>query len=565
MLEGKPYGSFKIKARGSTICTELRAGTATFMTLCYILAVNARLLSESGGPCEPLKGPTGWEDEYMGCISDFRKQLITITAAASCVACILMGVFANLPFALAPGMGLNAYFTYDVVGFHGYGSIPWKTAITAVFIEGIIFMLLGIFNLRQAFAKLIPEPVKIATTGGIGLFLAHLGLQSAEGIGVVVNDFATAVTLGGCSQSHRKYISIDCNGQFADWMAAGADTADGATPYFLTSDQYTCDGGGGKMQSMTMYLGIVVLLLTGVMLKRKWPGALIIGILLGSGVSWADGFAIEFGSGSIPFLAKFSYFDAENSLHPADWSYFSTWFKVEPIVFTGDYKTFAAFDWDALKGIFDAPFTLLIALGTFLYVDLLDTTATLFAMAKFAGMLDEKGGFPGMYPAFIVDGLATSLGALIGTSPVTTYIESAPGIEEGGRTGLTAIVVGVYFGLCVFLAPILSSVPPWATGPALILVGAMMMRGLVNIDWDDYGAAIPAFLTIAIMPLTYSIAYGIIAGWGSWMIINILGYTGKGSCGKAPVFWFPDGSNKAGEKEDLEKMFPGGDKPEVTV
>eukprot|EP00793_Prasinoderma_coloniale_P006837 PRCOL_00001668-RA len=483
---------FKLSERKTSFKTELLAGTATFMTLCYILAVNSRLLSESGGYCTCSEATAEdfdcvfYDDEYALCVEDFRRQLITATALSSFVACVAMGFGANLPFALAPGMGLNAYFTYDVVGYRGTGSVKWQTAMAAIFIEGLLFVVLAVTGLRVKLAKAIPESVRIATTGGIGMFLAHLGLQTAEGIGLVVTDVSTGLTLGGCPPDKRVYATYP--------------------PSPVTADSYTCDEMGGQMESATTWIGIVTIALIAIMLKRKVTGAIIIGMTFCTVISWFRG-------------TKVSYF--EDDVYPMAggagveggeyrWEYFK---KVAHVETLDDVW----FRWD-FKDMHGAE--LGVALITFLYVDLLDTTGTVYAMAEFAGLLDKEGNFPGQMAAFIVDGAATSFGSFMGVSPVTTYIESAPGIEAGGRTGLTAIVVGLYFLVSIFFAPLLASVPPWATGPALVIVGAMMMRGLTKIDWTNYGEAIPAFLTIVIMPLTYSIAYGIIAGIGSYIVIN---------------------------------------------
>jgi len=487
---------FKIKERGSTFFTEFRAGTATFMTMCYILAVNSRLLADSGGPCEcgeALKDVPDcvfFDPEYLGCVEIFRRQLVTVTALSAFIACFLMGITANLPFALAPGMGLNAYFTYDVVGFHGTGRIKWKIAMAAVFLEGIVFIILTLTGLRIRFAKAIPNCIKVATTGGIGFFLAHLGLQTAEGIGLVVTDVATGLTLGGCSPAYRTYASYD-----------GGPTA----------DSYTCDVLGGRMQSATTWLGIATLWFIAVLLKRDVPGAIIIGIVIATGISWFKGtyvsyfedYVYDFGGSADGAMSGGEY----------RYEYFKQVVRVEPMSATAFQMDFG-FDSGQGGEVF-------VALFTFLYVDLLDTTGTLFAMAKFAKIVDEEGNFEGDRAAFLVDGVATSIGACLGTSPVTTYIESSTGIAEGGRTGLTAIVVSLYFLISIFFAPLLASVPPWATGPALIIIGAMMMRRLVDINWDDFGEAIPAFITIALMPLTYSIAYGILGGLFTWSFMQI--------------------------------------------
>ena len=251
------------------------------MTLCYILAVNSRLLSESGGYCEC--SPEGVEQfgfdcrfvgdvGYETCLEDFRRQLITATALSSFIACLGMGLGANLPFALAPGMGLNAYFAYDVVGFRGTGKIKWQTAMAAIFIEGLVFMVLAVTGVRTKIAKAIPKSVQIATTGGTGMFLAHLGLQTAEGIGLVVTDVATGVTLGGCAPEYRTYATY--NG--------------------LTADAYTCDNLGHTMESATTWLGIFTVVLIALLLKRKVIGAVIIGVSFATIISWFKGTKVSY-------------------------------------------------------------------------------------------------------------------------------------------------------------------------------------------------------------------------------------------------------------------------------
>ena len=491
---------FKLDQRGSNVLTEVRAAMATFATMCYILAVNARLLAESGGPCQgDIFGA-----EYLQCTESFRRQIITATALSSMLACLMMGFGANLPFALAPGMGLNAYFTYDVVGWRGTGKVSWDVAITAVFIEGIIFVILAMTGLRIRFAKLMPESIKIATTGGIGLFLAHLGLQTAEGMGVVVSDIATGLTLGGCTPEHRSYVMMNSPG--AVWPNPGSPSGVGG----VIADAYTCDNEGGKMQSATTWLSIVTLFLITYMLKHKVRGALIAGIVFATIVSWIPGTLVSYWSNDVYPMGGTTPDNFDGGEYR--YNYFKQVVGVEGL----DMVAFK-FNINFAENGAD----IALAVFTFFYVDFFDTTGTLFAMAKYAGLTDSEGNFEGDYIAFIVDGLATSMGACLGVSPVTTYIETAAGLEEGGKTGLTAIIIAFFFFLSIFFAPLLASVPPWATGPALVIVGALMMSGISNIKWNKHGEAVPAFLTMILMPLTYSVAYGIIAGLFSWIVINV--------------------------------------------
>ncbi|CEM35768.1 unnamed protein product [Vitrella brassicaformis CCMP3155] len=463
---------FKLKERGSDVATELRGSLATFMTMAYILAVNASIVALSGGPCgvPPFIRPDENVDfaEWEKCNVQVRRDLVVATAASSAVACFLMGAFANMPLALAPGMGINAYFTFNVV----WGGIPYETALAAVFIEGIIFVLLAVTGGRAFIARCIPECIKFATAGGIGLFLAHIGLQSSQGIGLVTGNSATLVTAGGCPPEYRD------------------EDPD--------SDWYQCEDAGRGL-SLTMWFGIIALLLMAFLLMKKFKGAVITGIALVTFISWIPGTAVSYFEESVSPGAEERY------------EYFSKGVDPPSLSLTGlalDFSTFADGSvWNALI--------------TFLYIDLLDTTGTLYSMASFAGLMNENGSFEGEARAYMVDGMATVVGSLMGTSPVTTFVESGAGIEEGAKTGLAAVFCSFYFFLALFFAPILASVPPWATGPALILVGSMMIKNLVHIRWDNVGEAVPAFLTVALMPLTYSIAYGLLAGLGAFVILNL--------------------------------------------
>ncbi|KAF0468855.1 purine transporter [Gigaspora margarita] len=408
-------------ARSTNFTTELRAGLATFVTMAYIISVNALVLSDTGGPCV-CNSSTGDlcvnDPDYIACKTIVQRDLITGTAAISCIATAIMGIFANLPLALAPGMGMNAYFTYTVVGFHGSGKIAYETAIAAVFVEGLLFIFLSIIGIRQWMTKLIPTSIKIAIGAGVGFFLTFIGLQRSAGIALISHDPSTIVTLGGCPEQYYNATTGICNGH--------------------------------NMESPT---------------------------------TWEEG------------NARFDFFKNVVSFHPME-------------------KTLGAMHFNI--GTSDV----WVALITFLYLDILDTTGTLYSMAKFSGVLDEHGDFEGSTAAFICDALAISIGSIFGTSPVTTFIESGSGITEGGRTGITSLTVSFFFFISLFFAPIFASIPPWASGPALVVIGAMMAKGIKDINWEYIGDAVPSFLTIAIMPLTYNVAYGLIAGIGSYIIIN---------------------------------------------
>ena len=400
---------FQVRERGSTIGREVRAGVVTFLTMAYILFVNPQVLSQAGMPAEDVTLATG---------------------LASALAALIMGCYANYPFALAPGMGLNAYFTFSVV--QGMG-VPYPVALAAVFVEGLLFLALAFGGIRTAVINAIPMPLKIATTSGIGLFLAIIGFVSA---GIVVDSPATLVTLG-------------------------------------------------SLHDPSVLLALAGLLGITVMMVRGLNGAILIGILAVTAAAWTTGFSpAPAALWQLPSLPR---------------------------------ETLFAFDLETLLSARLLPVVL-----TFLFVDFFDTAGTLVGVGRLGGFLDEEGNLPRGSRAFTADAVGTTAGALLGTSTVTTYIESATGIEEGGRTGLTAVVVAVLFLLALFFTPVFTAVPAAATAPALIVVGALMMRGAGAIDWQRLEEAIPAFLTIAAMPFTYSIANGIALGIVSYVLVKVL-------------------------------------------
>jgi len=400
---------FRLRERGTTVAIEARAGVVTFLTMSYILFVNPQILAEAGMPA---------------------SDVAVATALAAAFATLTMGLFADYPIALAPGMGLNAYFTFGVV--HGLG-IDWQVALAAVFVEGILFLILAMSGARTAIMRAIPQPLKLATMGGIGLFLAILGFSNA---GWVVDHPATLVTAG-------------------DLTRPGALLALGG------------------------------LLVIGALMARKVQGAILIGILLVTGAAWALGIADP----------------------PAE-------FATLPHLPT---ETLLAVDFSGLL----AGKALLVVLA-FLFVDFFDTAGTLIGVGRLAGLVDDKGDLPRANRAFTADAVGTSAGALLGTSTVTSYVESATGVEEGGRTGLTAVVVSGLFMLSLFFTPLFVSVPALATAPALVVVGALMLVGVRDLEWGRPEIGLPAFLTLVGMPLTYSIATGISLGIVSWVVLRIL-------------------------------------------
>ncbi|CAJ2641684.1 unnamed protein product [Trifolium pratense] len=506
---------FKLSQRNSTFTTELRAGTATFLTMAYILAVNASILTDSGGTCSvsdcvPLcsdssvsinncSGPSlhviqpdvsckfdPVNPGYAACLDKTRKDLIVATVASSLIGCFIMGAFANLPLGLAPGMGSNAYFAYTVVGFHGSGTISYQNALAAVFIEGMVFLFVSSIGLRAKLAKLVPKPVRISSSAGIGLFLAFIGLQNNQGIGLVGYSSSTLVTLGGCPSSSRASLAP---------VISALNGTVSLLPGGTVSGDIFCLRN--RMESPTLWLGLVGFIIIAYCLVKNVKGAMIYGIVFVTAVSWFRNTKVT----------AFPNSDAGNTAH----EYFKKVVDIHTIKTTAGALSFNSIG----KGYFWE------AVVTFLYVDILDTTGTLYSMARFAGFTDEKGDFEGQYFAFMSDATSIVVGSLLGTSPVTAFIESSTGIREGGRTGITALTVAGYFFMALFFTPLLASIPAWAVGPPLILVGVLMMRSVVEIDWEDMRQAIPAFVTMILMPLTYSIAYGLIGGIGTYIVLNI--------------------------------------------
>jgi adenine/guanine/hypoxanthine permease len=408
---------FALSAHGTNVRTEALAGATTFLTMAYIIAVNPSILSAAGLP-------------------------VPAVAAATClsagIASIMMGLFANYPLALAPGMGLNAYFTYSVV--LGMG-VPWQTALGCVFISGVAFFLLTLAGVRQMILRAMPKPLLAATAAGIGLFIAFIGLKNA---GLIVANPATFVTLG-------------------------------------------------DLKTSTALLTLLGLVIIAGLQAWKVKGAMLIGIVVISVIGW--------------FLGL-SHWDGW-TFGPAALS--ETAFKLDiPAAFN-------------LGGSFGV--ALLEIIFVFLFVDLFDNIGTLAAVTKRAGLQKEDGSIPRLNRVLFTDSAATMIGSLAGTTTVTSYIESASGIAVGGRTGLTAVVTGLLFLLALFLAPLVGLVPAAATAPALILVGAMMMAPLSEVDWDSPLDALPAFLTVIMIPLTFSIANGLAFGMTAYAVLKLV--TGK--------------------------------------
>ena len=425
---------FHLKEHNTDIKTEIMAGITTFMTMAYILAVNPNILSATGMD---------------------RGAVFTATALASFVATCLMAILSNYPFVLAPGMGLNAYFAYTVVLGMGYS---WQQALAAVFVEGIIFIVLSLVNVREAIFNAIPITLKQAVSAGIGLFIAFIGLQNAK---ITVNDDATLVS--------------------------------------MFSFKSSLESGTFHSEGITVLLALIGILITAVLLVKNVKGSILFGILS----TWILGIICQLTGIYVPDYEAGFY-----SLLP-DFS--------NGISIPGMAPTFMHIDF---SGIFTLDFA--IIMFAFLFVDMFDTLGTLIGVASKADMLDKNGRLPKIKGALLSDAIGTSIGAVCGTSTVTTFVESASGVAEGGRTGLTAIVAAILFGLSLFLSPIFLDIPSFATAPALIIVGFLMITSVTKINFNDMTEAIPGYITILAMPFTYSISEGIALGVISYVLINLI-------------------------------------------
>lgn len=437
---------FKLKENNTTVKTEILAGITTFMTMAYILAVNPSILSAAGMD---------------------QGAVFTATVLASFLGTVCMALFANYPFALAPGMGLNAYFAYTVVLGMGY---PWQAALAAVFVEGVVFILLSLFNVREAIFNSIPANLKKAVSVGIGLFIAFIGLQNAK----IVVGGATLVEL----------FSLDA--------IEGASMTDAG---------------------ITVLLAILGVLITSILVIKQVKGNILWGIL----ITWALGIVCQFTGLYVPNPELGFY-----NLLPD----FSAGISVPSLA-----PIFCKLDFTAIPLV-----EFIVIIFAFLFVDMFDTLGTLIGVASKADMLDKEGKLPNIKGALMADAVATTAGAVLGTSTTTTYVESASGVSEGGRTGLTAMTTAILFALSLLLSPIFLAIPSFATAPALIVVGFYMVNQVGMIDFTDFAEGIPAFICIAAMPFFYSISEGIAMGVISYVVLNVV--TGKAKDKKISVVMY---------------------------
>ena len=426
---------FKLKKNDTTVKTEVIAGLTTFMTMAYILAVNPSMLNAAG--------------------MDTNAALIA-TALAAFIGTLAMAFLANYPFALASGMGLNAYFAYTVCGSMGYS---WQVALLAVFAEGIVFIALSLTNVREAIFNAIPLTLKHGVSAGIGLFIAFVGLQGAH---LVVNSNSTLTT------------TVDFAGNF-------------------------------HTEGICAVLAIVGLFITIILYIKGFKGAILIGII----ATWILGMIMQ--------AVGVYRVDVEGG-------FYSLFPNLAFVDLTDLGKTFGQCFRADLSGV--SVINFIVVLLSFLFVDIFDTLGTLVGVATKADMLDSDGKLPSIKQALLADAIATSAGAIIGTSTTTTYVESSAGVAAGGRTGLSSVVTGLLFLVSIFFAPIFTAIPGFATAPALIFVGFLMVSSVIKVDFSDLTEAVPAYLCMLAMPLMYSIAEGIAMGVVSYVVINLL-------CGKA--------------------------------
>ena len=442
---------FKLSENKTDVKTEILAGITTFMTRAYFLAVTPSILSAT----------------FMD-----SGAVITATALAAFIGTLLMAIFANYPFALAPGMGLNAYFAYTVVLGMGYS---WEYALTAVFAEGIVFILLSATNVREAIFNAIPQNLKAAVSVGIGLFIAFIGLQNAK------------IVIGGSTLlqlfSVDKYNEV--NGVSASFNDVG----------------------------ITVLLAIIGIIVTGILVVKNIKGNILWGIL----ITWLLGIICQFTGLYVP-NADLGFY----SLLPN----FSNGLSIPSLS-----PIFCKLDF---SGIFSLNF--IVILFAFLFVDLFDTIGTLIGVSAKADMLDENGKLPRIKGALMADAVATTVGAVIGTSTTTTFVESASGVSEGGRTGLTSVTTAILFGLSLFLSPIFLAIPSFATAPALVIVGLYMLTNVTNIDFNDMSEAIPCYVCIIAMPFFYSISEGISMGVITYVALNLI--TGKAKEKKVSILMY---------------------------
>uniref|UniRef100_A0A803KQG6 Uncharacterized protein n=2 Tax=Chenopodium quinoa TaxID=63459 RepID=A0A803KQG6_CHEQI len=414
--------------------------------------------------------------EYDNCISVVKSDLIVAISLAGMMGCFAMGLLANLPFGLAPGTGQTMYMAYNLVGIHGSGPMSYSNALGLWIVEALFFIAISATGLRAKLGRLIPPSVGLACAVGMGLFMAFIGLQSQQGVGLIGPDPSSIVRL----------LSL---------------------------------------KSLTLWLGIVGFLIMSYGQAHEIKGSMIYGILFVTTISWFRGTSVTYFPKTVDGEARYKYFKKVVDFH-----------KIKKIAGKISLTDFS-------KG------TTWVSLFTLLYIDILATTGTLYTLAEIGGFINDKGSFENEYIAYLIDASVTVVGSALGVPPVATYTESSTGMKEGGRTGLTAVIIGIFFFLALFFAPLLINVPPWAIGPSLVMIGVIMMRVAKDIEWGNFKEAIPAFITIILMPFTNSIPNGIIGGLGVYVVLHFHEW----------IAWLVKSVLKPRKKKEIESDAIGAD------
>ncbi|KAK9726740.1 hypothetical protein RND81_05G234200 [Saponaria officinalis] len=451
---------FKLEERGTCFTRELRAATTTFLAMVYVIAIISTVLSDTGGTC-PVSDWPG--PKYESCKNVVKNDLIVSISLTAMMGCFLMGLLANLPFGLACGTGPSMYMAYNLVGLHGSGPMSYENALGLWMVEALCFLIISGTGLRSKLGRVMPVSVRLACGVGIGFFIAFIGLQAHQGVGLIGPDPTTLVTITACAKVNP--ITGACEGK--------------------------------KLNSPRFWIGLMGFLIMSFGLAHKIKGSMMYGILFVTFISWFRNTSVTYFPNTDVGDQRYKYFKKVVDFH-----------KIHKIAGKISFTEFS-------KG------KTWVSLLMLLYIDLLSTTGGLYTLAQISGFVDGQGSFENEYVAYMIDAGTTLFACVLGVPPIATYSESLAGVKEGGRTGLTAVLIGVYFLMSLFFAPLLTSVPPWAIGPSLVMIGVIMMKVAKDIDWGNVREAVPAFVTIILMPLTSSIPNGIIAGIGIHVVLHL--------------------------------------------
>ncbi|KAL9228513.1 hypothetical protein vseg_004088 [Gypsophila vaccaria] len=451
---------FKLEERGTCFTRELRAATATFLAMAYVIAVISTVLADSGGTCPVSDWPS---TKYEACKAVVKNDLIVAISLTAMMGCFAMGLLANLPFGLACGTGPSMYMAYNLVGLHGSGPMTYQNALGLWMVEALFFLIISGSGLRSKLGRIMPVSIRLACGVGIGFFIAFIGLQAHQGVGLIGPDPSSLVTMTACA--HTNQVTGACEGK--------------------------------KLNSPRFWVGVVGFLIMSFGLAHNIKGSMMYGILFVTFISWFRDTSVTYFPKTNEGEQRYKYFKKVvdfNIIH-----------KIAGKISFTDFS----------KG------KTWVSLFILLYIDLLSTTGGLYTLAEISGFVDAHGSFENEYIAYMIDASTTLFACVLGVPPIATYSESLAGIKEGGRTGLSAVLIGVYFFMSLFFAPLLTSVPPWAIGPSLVMIGVIMMKVAKDIDWGNVREAVPAFVTIILMPLTSSIPNGIIAGIAVHIVLHL--------------------------------------------